>query len=922
MNDFFKKRNKPRQDWDPHWSLKLLYGLWSAALGVVKIAAGAVATVLLICLVCGFVFVGILGDYLQSDILPESYYDLESAVLDQTSFVYYVDGSGNIQLLQQIHTPADRQMATGNDIPEDLKNAAVAIEDKRFYEHQGVDWITTVKACANMFFGGDDKFGGSTITQQLLKNITGEDSVTVQRKVMEIFRAQQVEKHYDKDTILELYLNTIYMGRGCYGVKSAAAEYFGKELQMLTTAECASLISITNNPSIFNPFGSTFEWDPGDEAGRREMTAQERNRVRQVNTLWVMREEGLISDEEYDDALNQEMVFKSGIADEDRWTECEKKGCGYEGIAATYEKSGDTYICPNCGSRNSVNSDSSQEVYSYFVDTVIEDVASDLAAQNGVNFDSLDKDGKMYWKDIIQRGGFHIYSTLDMEVQNSIDSIYGDVKNIAKTRSNAQLQSAMVVIDNKTGDIVGMAGGVGKKTVHDGLNRATDSKLQTGSSQKPISVYAPAFEAGVISPATVVEDLPVTYKGGVFPRNDNRRYNYSRTIYQGIVSSVNAVAVRTLRMVGYDYAYEFAKDKFGLKHLTDFYETSSGKVLNDLGDSPLGMGALTVGATVREMAAAYATFANDGEYREARTYTKVYDSKGNLVLDNTQDSREILSEKTVTYMNYCLSNAVSGGTGSEARISGHEVAGKTGTTSSNKDRWLCGYTGYYTAAVWCGYDQPEVIRITSGENNPSAVLFRKVLKPLHDGKSKISLWSTSGMRSYTMCLDSFGRANDACSKDLRTHLFGTKRTFSAYAYSSDKPEESCDRHVLVDYCSGGGVATEYCRLFAKEDGMDVKISERSLLKLTSQQIEEIKQANEAGLVDAFVDDRYVYYVSESGKDLDWHGFKGKANKNVNAPYVVCPAHTEEAWEKYQESIATEPPTEPPTEAPSENNPTA
>ena len=301
MNDFFKKRNKPRQDWDPHWSLKLLYGLWSAALGVVKIAAGAVATVLLICLVCGFVFVGILGDYLQSDILPESYYDLESAVLDQTSFVYYVDGSGNIQLLQQIHTPADRQMATGNDIPEDLKNAAVAIEDKRFYEHQGVDWITTVKACANMFFGGDDKFGGSTITQQLLKNITGEDSVTVQRKVMEIFRAQQVEKHYDKDTILELYLNTIYMGRGCYGVKSAAAEYFGKELQMLTTAECASLISITNNPSIFNPFGSTFEWDPGDEAGRREMTAQERNRVRQVNTLWVMREEGLISEEEYDD---------------------------------------------------------------------------------------------------------------------------------------------------------------------------------------------------------------------------------------------------------------------------------------------------------------------------------------------------------------------------------------------------------------------------------------------------------------------------------------------------------------------------------------------------------------------------------------------------------------------------------------------
>ena len=917
MDYFFRKKKKPQQEWNPHWSLKLLYGIWYALTGVLKVAAAAVATVLLICVVCAFVFVGTLGDYLQSDILPESYYDLESAVLDQTSFVYYVDGSGNIQLLQQIHTSSDRQMASGDEIPEDLKNAAIAIEDKRFYEHQGVDWITTVKACANMFFGGGNKFGGSTITQQLLKNITGEDSVTVQRKVMEIFRAQQVEKVYDKDTILELYLNTIYMGRGCYGVKSAAAEYFGKELQMLTTAECASLISITNNPSLFSPFGSTFEWDPGDGKGRREMTGQERNRIRQENTLWVMKEEGLITPEEYQEALAQEMVFKSGIAEEDKWTVCENKNCGYEGIAGTYEKSGDAYICPVCGRKTTVNSDSSQEVYSYFVDTVIEDVAADLAARNGIDFASLDKDGKMYWKDIIQRGGFHIYSTLDMEVQNAIDAVYTDTKNIAKTRSNAQLQSSMVVIDNRSGDIVGMAGGVGQKTVHDGLNRATDSKLQTGSSQKPLSVYAPAFEAGEVSPATVIPDMPVSVRGGAFPKNDNRRYNYSRTIYAGVVSSVNAVAVRTLRTVGYDYAYEFAKEKFGLSHLTDHYETSSGAVLNDLGDSPLGMGALTVGATVREMAAAYATFANNGEYREARTYTKVYDSKGNLILDNTQDSRQILSEKTVNYMNYCLNSAVDSGTGYEARISGHAVAGKTGTTSSNKDRWFCGFTGYYTAAVWCGYDQPEVIRITSGENNPSAVLFKKVLAPLHEGMPKIELWTKSGMRSYTMCLDSFGGASTACGKDLRTHLFGLKRTSSAYAYPGDGPSKTCNQHVLVDYCSGGGVATSYCALFAAVEGMDVTISEFALLKLTPSQIEEIKQANGVGLYDSFVDDRYVYYISESGDALSWHGFNGNANKNVDAPYVVCPVHTKEAWLAYQESIATEPPTEAPTEPPVE-----
>ena len=915
MENFFKRKTRQRQEWDPHWSLKLLYGIWSAAWGLVKIAAGAVATVALIGIVCAFVFVGILGEYLESDILPEAHYDLENAVLDQTSFVYYVDGGGNIQLLQQIHTSADRQMATSEEIPQALKNAAIAIEDKRFYEHQGVDWITTVKACANMFFGSGDQFGGSTITQQLLKNITGEDSVTVQRKVMEIFRAQQVEKNYDKDTILELYLNTIYLGRGCFGVKTAAAEYFGKELQSLSPAECASLISITNNPSIFNPFGSTFEWDPGDEEGRREMTAQERNRVRQVNTLWVMNQEGLLSDEEYQQALDQEMVFKSGIAEEDKWTICEKAGCGYAGIAATFTKEGDSYICPNCGSRTAVNSDSSQVVYSYFVDTVIEDVASDLAALSGVDFASLDKAGKDYWKNVIQRGGYHIYSTLDMDVQNAIDRIYTDTGNIAKTKHNAQLQSGMVVIDNRSGDIVGMVGGVGEKTVHDGLNRATDSKLQTGSAQKPISVYAPAFEAGLITPATVVEDMPVSYKDGAFPKNDNRKYEFSRTIYEGIVRSVNAVAVRTLRMVGYDNSYEFAKYQMGQSHLTDHFETYNGRVLNDLGDSPLGMGALTVGATVRQMATAYATFANEGVWRESRTYTKVYDSEGNLILDNTQDSREVLSEKTITYLNYCLSGAVSSGTGREARISGHEVAGKTGTTSSNKDRWFCGYTGYYTAAVWCGYDTPHVIQITSGESNPAASLFGKVMKPLHEGKSKISLWSTDGMRRYTMCLDSLCRAGDNCSKDLRDYLFGTARTDSAYAFSGEIPNEYCNRHVLVDYCDGGGVATEYCKLFAGEEGMTVKISERALLKLTPTEVEEIKRANSAGLLDAFVDDRYVYYVSTSGSALSWHGFNGKANKNIDSPYVLCPEHTKESWEKYQASIATEPPTEPPTEAP-------
>ena len=212
-----RRAKKPRQDWNPHWSIKLLYTLGSVALSAVKIALGAAATVLMILIVCGVVFAGILGDYLQQDILTEaSNWSIDDYGMDETSFMYYVDGAGNIQQLQQIYTTTDRQVATLSEIPQALIDATVAIEDKRFYEHQGVDWISTVKACLNMFFGGDSQFGGSTITQQLIKNVSEQKSVTVQRKVMEIFRAQVFEREYDKDKIMEEYLNRIYLGRGCY----------------------------------------------------------------------------------------------------------------------------------------------------------------------------------------------------------------------------------------------------------------------------------------------------------------------------------------------------------------------------------------------------------------------------------------------------------------------------------------------------------------------------------------------------------------------------------------------------------------------------------------------------------------------------------------------------------------------------------
>ena len=886
------RRKRLRQEWNPHWILKLVYAAFSVALSAVKIAVMAAATVVLIVLICGTVFVGMLGDYLQEDILLEAdNWSMDDYDLERTSFLYYVDNNGDIQQLQQIYTATDRQWASLEDIPQALVDAAVAIEDKRFYEHQGVDWITTVKACLNMFFGGDEQFGGSTITQQLIKNLTDEKSVTVQRKVMEIFRAQFFERRYDKNLIMEYYLNEIYLGRGCYGVKSAAAEYFGKELQNLTVAECASLISITNNPSLFNPYSTnTFVYEGVETDGAA------RNRSRQLKVLNQMREQNYLTEAEYREAVDQELVFKSGIADEDRWTVCENPVCGYAGSRKNFDGSGDSYYCPLCGSLTSVKTSASQHIYSWFVDAVIIDLASYLAKQDGRNWEEMSQDARDLYLNRIQKGGYHIYTTLDMDVQKQVDEIYLDSNNLPKTWNTQQeLQSAIVVVDNRTGDVVALSGGVGEKDTFMSYNRATQAKLQTGSSQKPVSVYAPAFESGNVTPATVFKDLPVSYTNGNWPKNDNRQYQYARTVYQGIVSSVNTISVRTLDAIGHEYAYSFAKYNLGLDHLVERYDTAW-EVKSDIGQAPLALGALTVGATVQEMSAAYATFANGGTWREPRLYTKVYNSDGELVVDNTQDSRKVLSTKSVDYLNYCLYNAANNGTGAAAIFPGQTIAGKTGTTSSNRDRWFCGYTSHYTAAVWVGYDQPEQINISTA--NPAAILWRKVMQPIHEGLGKEPLYNAGAFQSVSICLDSGKRATAACNNDIR----GINRVVTVNVYPEDVPSETCDKHVQVEYCvTGGGVATPYCSLFS-----DAEVYTRSLVRLTQEEISEIRDADHVGLADAYTMDGYVYFITNSGEDGSWHGFYGDKNGGVDAPYVTCKIHTADSWAENNRPSEEEP----------------
>ena len=844
----FDRKKPERQEWKVPALLQLLRGAAGTALSVAKIAIGGVVTVALIAVVCCIVVAGAAAEYLEQDVIPNVSFYEEDFSLDQTSFIYYVDQNGEIQEYEKINTSTDRQWATLNEIPDSLIHAAIAIEDQRFYEHQGVDWITTVKACANMFFGGSDTFGGSTITQQLIKNLTGDNSVTVQRKVEEIFRAQKYERTNDKDTIMEWYLNTVYFGKLKYGVKSAAMYYFGKDLSELTTAESASLIAITNNPSLYNPY-----------------TRPQNNRKRQENVLWAMKDQGWITEEEYREALEQEMVFTKGDETKQIFT-CGNDECGFKGEAKDFdrdrsdlgEKFGpgeNIYYCPQCTHKNEFVVRKTSDVYSWYTEMVMDDVAHDLCIANGEEWNSSTK--KAYLERI-KLSGYHIYACIDVEAQALMDEIYTDLDQVPDTKSAQQLLSAAVLIDNRTGDIVAVAGSVGEKTAYDATNHATeDDPKQTGSAMKPVAVYGPAFESGLVSPVTCLPDLPLSYSPSRFPNNVTRKYNVGNTVFDGIVDSNNTISVHTLKTIGLEYAFNFASEKFRIDGLIREQKTESGRTISDIGYAPLGLGALTFGVSVEDMANAYATFPNGGEFREARTYTKVYDSDGNLVLDNTQETEQILSEKANKYINYCLRGVVKNN--SAVQLKATAAAGKTGTTTNSRDRWFCGYTDYYTMAVWCGYKQPEEIKVTSGTgSNPACTMWAKVMKKLHEGKEWKEIGSTSGMKGYTICIDSGGIATDACSADGRGN-----RVQTVYAFSEDKPTKTCDKHIVVDWCSAGeGGANEYCKLAG------ATITKKGLVKYTQKEYENIKKA---GNVTGF--DESIVYLMNGDKGAPMHTCK-------------------------------------------------
>lgn len=628
--------------------------------GAVGLVAKIVVTVLLVILTTTLLLACVFAFYVKTCLTEDIDVSLSDYQLSESSIIYCETSAGEYKELATLHGSENRIWVDLEDIPDYLVKALVAIEDHRFYEHKGVDWYRTVGAMFTMLTGGDDSFGGSTITQQLIKNLTGNKEVTVQRKLIEIFQALEFEKKYDKDEIIEWYLNAVYFGEGCDGIYTAAQKYFGKEPSQLTLAESASIVGIVNLPTYYSPFYS-----------------EENNKERQETVLRRMYELGYISYDEYEQAKNEQLVFT-----------------------------------------RSDNEVADQEIYSYYVEAVIKDVTEDLMEQKGISQDTA--------RQLLYNGGYRVYSCLDPYIQECVDNVYLDDENFPKPyRANdQQLQSAMVIMDPYTGEVVAMSGGVGEKTGNLVLNRATDALRAPGSSFKPLAVYAPAIELGLITPSTLVNDAPreevEMSQNQWYPNNSDFQYRGIIDIATGVRLSLNTVAAQVLDKLGLDASTNFLKNKLGITSL----------VPDDYNYASLALGELTNGISVLEMAQAYCTFDNSGIFTEARTYSRVTDAAGNIVLDNQPKTHVAMKSSTATNITSLLFSAANYGTGSESIFSGQAIAGKTGTSSYNWNRWFAGYTPYYVGVVWTGFDQPEQMYVYG---NPAAQVWRRVMQQVHAG---------------------------------------------------------------------------------------------------------------------------------------------------------------------------------------------
>lgn len=723
-------------------------------------------TLLLMMTICGVIIGGTFAIYVKNYLIDEDF-DITGLKngLDMTTKIYCADDTGKFVELEEerIFGTENRSWVSFQKMPQNLYNAFVAIEDERFFSHSGVDWKRTLGAVLE-FATGNDSYGGSTITQQLIKNITEEDDTTIQRKVREIFRALTLTQKRSKEEVLEMYLNTINLSRRNYGVQAAANYYFGKDVSELSLVECACLASIPKSPTKYDPVRNP-----------------ENNKERRYAVLGKMAELGMISEEECKEAQNTELVLNITLEESTKETETP---------------------------------------YSYFKDALIEQLIDDFNTQYGYS--------REYASNLIYSGGLQIYVTMDKDVQEAMEEVFENPDTFQTVSDGIQPEAAMVVMDPYTGNVLGIVGGRGEKTGRREFNRATQSKRQVGSSIKPITVYAPAMDLGLINYSTVLDDTPFEYMeslGRYWPDNAPKTYGGKITINEAVMKSKNTIAVKVLDMMTPEYSYNFAKNKLHLDSLEE----------SDNALAPLALGGLTYGLTVLEMTAAYTIFPNDGAYSSPRLYSKVLDNDGTVLLEKKIEQEPVISKDTATVMTKIMQNAVEAGTAAAITLDRRiNIAGKTGSTNEDKDRYFAGFTPYYVGACWFGYDTPK--NLGKFKSNPAMLAWEKVMEKIHQkyfekaqsGEEPLKRFDFSQLKTAQFCLDSGMAVTDNCRNDVRTVMSGTARIATGYYCNEDDiPTEPCDVHVNVKWDkSENCLANDYCP--------EENVIEVSLLKETER----------------------------------------------------------------------------------------
>lgn len=765
------------------------------------------AKTLLVCLIA-FTVVGGCAGYGVYKGIVDSAPDIHDIDATPTGYLSTVlDNQGN-ETATLVASGSNRVYVTIDEIPLDLQHAFVAIEDARFYEHNGIDITGIVRAGITGITSGRFSQGASTITQQLLKNNvftdwTSESSFAdkMERKIQEQYLAIQLEKVEDKDWILENYLNTINLGQNTLGVQAASQRYFNKDVSELTLSECAVIAGITQNPSRYNPVSN-----PDANAERR------------TKVLNNMLDQGYIDQTAYDTAMADNVYDRIQIVDSETasdninsyfvdalteqviddlmevkgYTETQAYKALYEGGLTIYSTQ-DPSIQQICDEEvNNADNYGSETKYScsyrltiqkadgtyqnYSEQTMLSYYQSKNSKYN-IDFDSkeaVDAAIEQYKADIMEDG----------------DTIVPNGESITYTM---QPQASMTVIDQSTGEVKAIVGGRGDKTANKTLNRATDTKRQPGSTFKILSAYAPALDIGGMTLASVQDDAPYTYSNAAHTpvNNYDKSYRGFTTIREGITYSINIVAVKTLTDIGVDIGYEYLQN-FGFSTLCDSDRTQA-----------LALGGITNGVTNLELTAAYATIANGGTYTKPRFYTKILDHDGNVLIDNTPQTHTVLKETTAWLLTNAMEDVLTNGTGRPAHFNGMPQAGKSGTTSSDRDALFAGYTPYYTCVVWGGYDDNAELSYTTYPKT----LWKSVMGRIHENLDYKDFDKPDGITTATVCKKS-GKLAVAglCDSDPRGSMVE-----SEYFASGTVPKDYCDHHVRVTIdLSTGGIATDTC----------------------------------------------------------------------------------------------------------------